>query len=821
MTLLPLIGCDACTLRQEWPHLNSPKMAATAPVENSPYRVLVVGEAPGEVEDQFGRQFIGKTGKYLRNNLPKNWERKLYWQNAVRCRPPENRHPTAVEVKCCSTYLEEDLERIKPHAILGLGDVACGYFCSDPKEQISKIRGLVMPVFYKGGAAWFMPTFHPSYVTRGLRKLEDGTYVNYVLPLFQNDIKNFFNQIPDFAENTPVKIDLPTILYPSSKEEALNLFSKLKDPFAIDIETFKLRPYLRDATLLTVAYSDGDLSFAFPLDWPGMVNKWGIEAFYQMLSSGRKWVAQHANMEYLWAWYKTGSHKHDFEDIEILARLYHQRKGTGNLEILSRLYLGFNIKSLHSLDKDDLRKYPLKTVMEYNGYDSWSELKIYQILSALLPEDQKTNYSKIVETIKSCVGMELKGLHIDLAESEKLDHSLLLQQKEIEQQARDIPEVQEYEKKEMKLFSISSPKVVAHVLTKYCGVLLSKTEKGNYVTDADELEKLTGKHPLVDITLDFREVQKLRSTYIAPFLQGRIIGVDGLIHPSYTTVHTATYRLSSEDPNAQNFPKRKHKEIRKQIIAPPGYLMAAYDYGQLEARVICMASKDREFLRATIAGEDVHRKWLDRILDLYPSYLERLAEKTNQTDPTAVRKYGRDIIKTDFVFASFYGANANSISNRTSIPLDIVLEVWTEFWDTYPGVKRWVAKQFEEYFATGCVSSLNGRVRNEVLPGNEPVNTPIQSTAAEIVLEAQIALFNRAMTSDINFMPRIQVHDDLIFYLPDGDDNKLEWYIREIGKEIVKPRFPFINVPLTTECRIGYNWAELQGMTTFTGTYYQ
>jgi hypothetical protein len=270
--------------------------------------------------------------------------------------------------------------------------------------------------------------------------------------------------------------------------------------------------------------------------------------------------------------------------------------------------------------------------------------------------------------------------------------------------------------------------------------------------------------------------------------------------------------------NCQNFPKRTHKEIRKQIVAPKGHILAAFDYAQLEGRVICMFSKDPALQKAFIEDEDIHWKWLYRIIDLYPQYMDRLAKISGEVEEKKILKAGRTIIKTDFVFASFYGSKASSLANRTQIPLKITEKVLAEFWDQYKETKKWVDGQFIMYQETGQVQSITGRYRNEVLPGNEPANSPAQGTAAEIVLEAQNALFERAMKEDLYLLPRMNGHDDLIFIPPDNE--LLEYYIKEISDEIVKPRFNFINVPLATECRIGYNWCDLESVTTFKGDYF-
>lgn len=817
----------------QWPNLHNPRMKMAGPMERDEpiYKVLVIGEAPGKTEDEEGVPFVGKTGQFLRQHIPPEWKTKLYFQNVARCRPPENRAPTDREVLCCSKYLNEDILALKPHAILGIGGEALSYFWPKTTPMvISRIRGVPFPFIVGDHVGWFMGTFHPSFVLRAEREAYGDSQigVNPVLPVFRNDIKSFFKRLPKFS--VPPKITLPPkdIIYPKTKDEALGLFYRLKEPFGVDYETIRLKPYMRDARLICAGFSDGDITFSFPVDWPGRFNPWGLEVFRTMMTSGRHWIAQNAGFELAWTIGLTNCYDQKFEDTEAAARLIHQRKGLGSLDVLSRIYFGYDIKEvtnnslagqgLGPLDKQRLAEYSVKTVLEYNALDAWVEVLLFYKLMDMLEEDQFSNYTEIIETIRSTIAMEVNGLTPDLVESAKLQKVLFTKGQEQERKAHAFSEVKEYEKREGKLFSLGSPKAVGRIITEYCKIPLPKTDKGVYITDEEILSKISDQHPLISCVLDFREVEKLKGTYVEPILNQDITGADGLIHGAYTTVRTATYRLSSNDPNMQNFPKRKHREVRRQIIPKPGHIFVAFDYGQLEARTLVMASKDAILKRAFLNNEDIHMKWLLRLIEIYPAYMDRLRDKTGENEEGALLKAGRDTIKTDFVFAAFYGSVAKSIAHRANMSLNIAERVLGEFWQEYRGVKKWTNNQFAEYNETGTVRSLNNRIRNEVISGNEPINSAIQGTAAEIVLAAQNALYHKAMNEDIYFLPRISIHDDLVFELPSNND--LETYIKIIGEEIVKPRYPFVNLPLVTECRCGPNWADLEKIALFKGTYF-
>lgn len=816
-SLLPLEGCDDCTLKKEWRYLSSPCMPVNPPKVASNVRILVVGEAPGASEDRDGIPFVGETGKLLRNTMPKGWAEKVYWTNTVRCRPPDNRAPALAELTCCSNYMEEDLDRINPHAILAVGGAALQYFWQG--ASVMSARGVEFPIQLPNGA-WIRgySTFHPSYVARGNKANGDNT----ITPVFEGDLARFFTNTERYLEplTLPVPPSRKKVLFPRSFEEVKALFRRLKPRPGMDFETFRLKPYLRDARMLTAAFSDGVTTFAFPVSWYGMQGEWGTEAVVWCLEQLDFWVAHNASFELVWAWYMCTKFDHRFDDTAARARLIHQRSSLTSLADQTRINLGVDIKTLSDLEVTRLTAYPLEDVLYYNALDAWSCYQLNQIQK--VDAANQINYERLQESIRSTTAMELFGLPVDLDVTADLKVGLSEKAEAYQQEARALPEVQSFCRKYNRPFSLSQPESVGRVLTEFCGLNLPKTseeEGAQYGTGKEILQEFAGVHPLVELVSDWREVDKLRGTYVEKILMGENLGVDGLLHPSYTTYLTATGRLSSTDPNIQNFPKRKHREVRKQVVPPPGCVMASCDYGQLEARGICIASGDRRLLQNFVNHEDIHQRWLLRTLELYPQYLDRLAEKTGQSEEKKIRKAGRDIIKTDLVFSSFYGSKVPTVSRYTMIPLDITEQIMSEFWTEYDGVKDWVDGQFRFYQTHGYIETLTKMVRNEVLPGNEVINNVIQGTGAHIVLEAQNALYRLAMeTGDLYLMPRINIHDDLTFFLP--DDERLEGYIRFLTSEMVKPRFSFVTCPLMVECKIGPNWSDFEEVCKIEGSYW-
>lgn len=224
-------------------------------------------------------------------------------------------------------------------------------------------------------------------------------------------------------------------------------------------------------------------------------------------------------------------------------------------------------------------------------------------------------------------------------------------------------------------------------------------------------------------------------------------------------------------------------------------------------------------MQSFLDKEDIHSYWRDQCLKLYPEYIDRLAKQTNEKDESKILDGARDIIKSDFVFASFYGSLAKACVERTGIPLNIVTELLRIFWGRYPEALKWLRAQRQMYADTGSIRTLCGIERHGILMGNEVVNTPIQGSTAHIVNDAQNALSKLAIELDEPYLhPRINIHDDLTFCVPD-DESLISEYIQIIAQEMVKVRYPWQIVPFTVEFKLGPNWADFEKVCLISGDY--
>ena len=322
---------------------------------------------------------------------------------------------------------------------------------------------------------------------------------------------------------------------------------------------------------------------------------------------------------------------------------------------------------------------------------------------------------------------------------------------------------------------------------------------------------------MVEHTLAYREAVKFIGTYIDAVIEKVSATPDGLLHPGYGTMFTRTGRLNGEGGiNIQNFPSHKHRELRNMIVAPKGFSLYAFDMGQLEVRVLAMACRDKRLIHEIINKVDIHTLWLQHVVDVYPEYMDRLRRETGEHDDTKLMKAGRNIIKSDFVFNLFYGGGVESVSIRTGIPTDIVAELKAALWGAYPDIPTWHKEMRRQYRETGCVYTLTGRGRNELLPGNEPINDGIQGTGSDLMLDAQnqLAQISRIERDPI-IHPRMNQHDDLTFIFPDGPS--VYRYIEMAVDEMIQVRYPWQIVPLTIEGKVGKSWGQMNDFATFEG----
>ena len=347
-------------------------------------------------------------------------------------------------------------------------------------------------------------------------------------------------------------------------------------------------------------------------------------------------------------------------------------------------------------------------------------------------------------------------------------------------------------------FNINSPKQLGQVLFDELMLPSGKKTKTGWSTNADVLEKLQGKHPIVDQVLEYRMLTKLKSTYADGLL--KVISPDGRIHTNFQMTVTATGRLSSTEPNLQNIPVRKQlgAQIRKMFVASPGMCLVDADYSQIELRLLAHISGDEIMRDAFLSGEDFHAVTASNVFNV----------PLEEVTPT-LRSRAKAVN-----FGIVYGISAYSLAQDIGVWPSEAKAYMDAYLDKYHGVRDYMKSIVEQAREDGYVSTLYGRRRSlpELKSSNfntrsfgerVALNMPIQGTAADIIKLAMVNVARRLKEENLRAKLILQVHDELIVECPEDEAERVQ--------EILKTEMEHtadLAVPLTVDAHIGHSWAE-------------
>lgn len=347
-------------------------------------------------------------------------------------------------------------------------------------------------------------------------------------------------------------------------------------------------------------------------------------------------------------------------------------------------------------------------------------------------------------------------------------------------------------------FNINSPKQLGVVLFDELMLPYGKKTKTGWSTNADVLDKLRGKHRIVEDVLEYRTLTKLKATYADGLL--KVIAPDGRIHTSFQMTVTATGRLSSTEPNLQNIPVRKKlgAKIRDMFVASPGRCLVDADYSQIELRLLAHISKDQNMIEAFLSGQDFHTVTAAKVFDLP---VEEVS--------TELRSRAKAVN-----FGIVYGISAFSLSQDIGVTTAQAKAYMDAYLERYHGVREYMAKIVEQAKEQGYVSTLYGRRRYlpELKSSNfnmrsfgerVALNMPIQGTAADIIKLAMVNVYRRIGKEGLKARLLLQVHDELIVECPEEEAQQVKQLLTEEMENAVQ-----LSVPLLADAHIGHSWAE-------------
>ena len=387
--------------------------------------------------------------------------------------------------------------------------------------------------------------------------------------------------------------------------------------------------------------------------------------------------------------------------------------------------------------------------------------------------------------------MEAAGVRFDVDKLKEAEQRLTAELNELEQRIYALSG---------EPFNINSPRQVGELLFEKLKIdaKAKKSRTGQYSTSEEVLMALKERHEIVGLILEYRELKKLISTYIAALPE--YIAADGKIHTTYNQTVTATGRLSSSNPNLQNLPIRSErgKLIREAVIPDEGCLFLSADYSQIELRLLAHFSQDEHLLQAFRSGQDIHAATAARIFKLP---IEQITKDQRRKAKTAN-------------FGIIYGISAFGLAQQLDCPRAEARQLIDDYFAAFPGVIKFIERQKEKARVRGYAETLFGRKRYlpDILSNNatvrsfaerNAVNAPIQGTAADIIKIAMIAIHRRLQEEGLKAQMIMQVHDELNFNVPESEVERVREIVVSEMESVVH-----LSVPLIADCGVGHNWLE-------------
>lgn len=471
------------------------------------------------------------------------------------------------------------------------------------------------------------------------------------------------------------------------------------------------------------------------------------------------------------------------------------------MDFLSESYLNYRPVSIEDLigkkgaAQGNMREVPLEQIKDYAAEDADVT---YQLKDIFAPQIEQENFSSLffeIETplIPVLSEMERQGVKIDKEMLNEYSSKLENEAKELEKEIFKLATTE---------FNIDSPKQMGQVLFEVLKIdeKAKKTKTGQYATGEDVLSKLADKHEIIPKILEYREVKKLKSTYVDA-LPEMINPSTGKVHTNYMQAVAATGRLSSNNPNLQNIPIRSErgKYIRKAFIpSDENHVLLSADYSQVELRIIAALAKDENMIQAFRDKLDIHTA---------------TAAKVFNVAITEVTKDMRSRAKA-VNFGIIYGQTAFGLSQTLAIPQKEAKEIIDSYFAQYPAIREYITGNIQKAHQDGFVKTIMGRRRQlpDIHSGNATVrgfaernaiNAPIQGSAADIIKMAMIDIHHALRKDGFQSKMILQVHDELVFDVPKNEVERLKLLVKEKMEKAIE-----LAVPLEVEMNTGMNWLE-------------
>ncbi|MDF9801113.1 DNA polymerase-1 [Catalinimonas alkaloidigena] len=629
---------------------------------------------------------------------------------------------------------------------------------------------------------------------------EQAANTNGQTSLFEEAAQSIAEQPTDLKSITEVVHDYQLIDTAEKRKELVRELEK-QEAFCFDTETDSLDPLTTELVGLAFSFQKGTAFYVAVPEGREEIQAI-VNEFKPLLEDQKKLkIAQNLKFDMLVLRKYGVEIQGAIFDTMIAHYLIDPETGHG-MDVMAENYLKYKPVSIESLigkkgkKQGNMRDIPAEEITEYAGEDADITLQLKETFSKEIEKDSKLRklfYEMELPLIPVLAAMEYEGVRIDTSALEELSADLSKELVEIEKEIFEVAGTE---------FNIGSPKQLGEVLFDKMKLVdkPKKTKSGQYATGENILSALATEHEIARRILDFREVLKLKNTYVDA-LPKLISDYDGRIHTSYNQAVTSTGRLSSTNPNLQNIPIRtpKGQLIRKAFVPRnEDYLLMSADYSQVELRIMASFSRDESMMEAFRLGRDIHATTAAKIFDVK---LEEVTAEMRRKAKTAN-------------FGIIYGVSAFGLAQQLSIPRGEASEIIKAYFKEFPSIKNYMDAAIKQAREKEYVETIRGRrrylrdinSRNPTVRGyaeRNAINAPIQGTAADMIKLAMVNIHHWMEKEKLKSSMIMQVHDELIFDVHQSETER----VKEKVVELMKDALP-LEVPMEVEADIAKNWLE-------------
>lgn len=590
-----------------------------------------------------------------------------------------------------------------------------------------------------------------------------------------------------------------------TEEAIINLVNQLSTQPEICFDTETTGIDANDVELVGLSFSvtPGE-AYYVPCPADQKATKKILEQFAPLFNDGKKtWIGQNIKYDLLvLKWYGVGLKGPIFDTM--LAHYVIEPDGKRGMDLLSAQYLGYEPVHIEELigkkgkaPQGNMRDVELEKIKDYAAEDADITLQLKRVFSPLLKQKEVEKVFQQVENplVKVLTDMEYEGIKIDVDFLKEYSRQLENEAKSAEENVYQQAGVR---------FNISSPKQLGEILFEKLQLdpKAKKTKTGQYATGEDVLLKLSHQNKIVDDILAYRELTKLKSTYVDA-LPGMINRKTGRVHTTYAQAVAVTGRLASNNPNLQNIPVRteRGREIRKAFVPrDENHILLSADYSQIELRIVAAISGDPNMCEAFTTGKDIHTATAAKVF--------AVAEK----EVTKEMRYKAKSVN----FGIIYGQGAFGLADNLAISRSEAKEIIDNYKKQFANIQKYMDDTINFAREHGYVQTLMGRKRwlrdinssNFTVRGfaeRNAINSPIQGTAADMIKLAMIKIHDEFLQNRFKSKMLLQVHDELVF---DAYKDEVD-IIKPIILRCMKTALPLPNqVPADAEVGVGINWLE-------------